>query len=239
MTQTQKTFFLVIVAIAVIFLCTLGVWQTERLEWKTNLIKQVELAQKQPFVNINKIASLGDVKPDLYNYRKGRATGVVIQNSAHYLIPRVHEGKSGGHVIQLVRLLPSQKLLLVNRGWFEEDQDFSKFRTVASIQAEGMIKPFLTQGRFQPDNDMDGNEIYWLDKNYFIQKFNMPEQDVLPFVLEQTNKSRFGNLVPHTESFELRNMHYYYACFWFSMAFLLTLFAAYFFYKTGDKKGDD
>lgn len=236
MSQTQKTIFLLLSGIAVIFLCTLGVWQAERLEWKTALIEEMAEAKNKPFINVNIMASNNVFEESFYKYRKAHASGVVMKESAHYLIPRVHDGKSGGHVVQLVRLIPSHKYMIVDKGWLGKDDAFSTFKNVASFNAKGRVRPFPTKGTFQPENQIDDQEIYWIDRDFFIEKFKLSEEDLVPFIFEQTSKSRFETLIPHSETLELRNMHYYYACFWFTMAFLLTLFAAFFLYKMSSNK---
>ncbi len=230
MSQTQKTFFFLIIAFSIILLCSLGTWQMERLKWKESLIKQIESGQRYS-LNVNALAMAG-VDPKVeYQFKRGVASGVIVNNSAHYLIPRMKNGAMGGELVQLMRLLPSNKFLIINRGWVADSVDFTSFKGVAiANNVKGFLRDLPKKGFFQPDNPDQGNEIYWIDPIQLRAGFSINEDDVLPFVFYQTNTT-LKAVAPHPAKIELRNKHFYYACFWFAMALVLFLFSAYFYYK--------
>ncbi|NIR60109.1 MAG: SURF1 family protein [Gammaproteobacteria bacterium] len=103
----------VLVAIGLLVLGALGVWQLERAEDKRVLLERYEARRQGPPIELDSPPRPGE---DLRYYRV-RVTGR-FDAGRHYLLDnQLHHGRLGFEVITPLRLRGSPAAVLVDRGW--------------------------------------------------------------------------------------------------------------------------
>ena len=205
---TVFTFFFISVFIA------LGSWQIIRLNWKNNLILEIETSLKNPPVELSEL--------NLSNYLKIKTSGSIDFEKQIYLYNLNESGTPGFEVIN--PLIIDSKNYLINRGWIpfekknsEEIYDFDESNIVGTLKSQGR------KNIFKPDNDIEEN--YW---------FSLDRDDILEF----TGK-KFSNYIiyldgnyqspkPKKITANISNNHKKYAITWFSLAISILLLYLYF-----------
>jgi surfeit locus 1 family protein len=202
------TIFFILVFIA------LGSWQIIRLNWKNNLILEIENSLKNPPVELT--------QSNQENYLKIKTTGSINFDKQIYLYNLNDNGIPGFEVVNPI--LIDNENYLINRGWIPFEKKGSQ--EINFFDEKNIIGTLKLQGRkniFKPDNDIDEN--YW---------FSLNREDILKF----TNKE-FSNYIiyldgnyqfpkPKKITTNISNNHKKYAITWFSLAISILLLYLYF-----------
>tara|TARA_Y100000389_G_scaffold29708_1_gene25257 strand:- start:76 stop:729 length:654 start_codon:yes stop_codon:yes gene_type:complete len=209
-----KFLFSVFVFFFISVFVVLGSWQIVRLNWKLNLISEIESALiKQP-VELSKSQNK--------NYLKIKTSGKIDYDKQIYLYNLNDEGKPGFEVINPI--LIDTKNYLINRGWIEFNK---KGALEINKQDEkniiGILKKQNKANRFKPENDIEKN--YW---------FTLNREDI--FAYTGKNFSEYiiyldGNYQipkPKIINADISNNHKKYAITWFSLAISILLLYLYF-----------
>tara|TARA_Y100001970_G_scaffold287534_1_gene412430 strand:+ start:164 stop:772 length:609 start_codon:yes stop_codon:yes gene_type:complete len=192
----------------------LGSWQIIRLNWKNNLILEIESSLKNPPVELN--------KSNLENYLKIKTSGLIDFDKQIYLYNLNDSGTPGFEVLNPI--LIDDENYLINRGWIPFEKKGSK--DINFFDGNNIIGTLKLQGRkniFKPDNDIKEN--YW---------FSLNREDILKF----TGK-KFSNYIiyldgnyqlpkPKKITANISNNHKKYAITWFSLAISILLLYLYF-----------
>ena len=205
---TVFTFFFISVFIA------LGSWQIIRLNWKNNLILEIEDSLKKPPVELS--------KSNVENYLKIKTSGSIDFEKQIYLYNLNDNGVPGFEVVNPFYI--DDKNYLINRGWIP----FEKKDTDEIIKFDGknVVGTLKKQGRkniFKPDNDLKKN--YW---------FSLDREDVLSFTGKEFSEYIIylnGNYtlpIPKKITANVSNNHKKYAITWFSLAISILLLYLYF-----------
>ena len=205
---TVFTFFFISVFIA------LGSWQIIRLNWKNNLILEIEESLKNPPVELS--------KSNVENYLKIKTSGSIDFEKQIYLYNLNDNGVPGFEVVNPFSV--DDKNYLINRGWIP----FEKKDTNEIIEFDGknIVGTLKKQGRkniFKPDNDLKKN--YW---------FSLDREDVLSFTGKEFSEYIIylnGNYAlpkPKKITANISNNHKKYAITWFSLAISILLLYLYF-----------
>ena len=102
----------VFTAIAVALFIALGMWQLQRAHLKEGIESRFEQRLSEPYRELLSVDELQDVE-----YRKLRLQGRY-DNSRNLLVDnQLHRGRAGYHVLTPLRLIDSDRIVLVNRGW--------------------------------------------------------------------------------------------------------------------------
>ena len=195
-------------------LLSLGFWQLYRLNWKLNLINEIENSLKNDPVELS--------KTDKKNYLKIKTSGEIDFDRQIYLYNLNESGKPGFEVINPI-VIDNQNYL-INRGWIKFDQKNKP--QINSFNQENIIGTLKLQSKassFKPENDLKKN--YW---------FTLNRDDIFSF----TGK-RFSNYIiylngdyespkPKEITANISNNHKKYAITWFSMAISIFLIYLYF-----------
>ena len=139
---TAFTFFFISVFIA------LGSWQIIRLNWKNNLILEIEESLKKPPVELS--------KSNVENYLKIKTSGSIDFEKQIYLYNLNEKGTPGFEVIN--PLMIDSKNYLINRGWIPFEKKNSE--EIYEFEENNIIGTLKSQGRkniFKPDNDIEEN----------------------------------------------------------------------------------
>ncbi len=207
----------------------LGVWQIQRLDWKTNLIEQIESRQNQSAYDFTVINPFQDW--EALNYRRAFAVGDFMFMHSIKVRPKTLEGKVGYHLLTPLRLKDGG-IVIVNRGWVPEGTDITEeYWNSEDINITGILRQSTKPNSFTPENNPKNNEWYWHDLNLIAREIGFDR--VAPIILHQDAAEMKEGDAPYPiggqVNLTLRNAHKIYAATWFLLAFSLIL--VWFFYS--------
>jgi surfeit locus 1 family protein len=191
--------------LAFAILIGLGVWQLERLTWKTELLRQIDAAEAQPAV---------DWRPGLPDFAKVRITGRWRAEAALFGA----EGRQvRGAPVMGARLLGVLERdgagpVLVDRGWVPGDA--KPAAPAGEAVVEGWMHPPATPGWFAAADDLKGLRFYTLDPARIAAALGVGP--VAPFVLVALGPP--GTPDPARALPRPPNDHLSYALTWFGLA---------------------
>ena len=209
-----KFLFTVFVIFFVLVFIALGTWQIIRLNWKNNLILEIENSLKNSPVELN--------RNKIENYLKIKTSGVIDFDKQIYLYSLNDSGIPGFEVINPILIMDES--YLINRGWIPfEKKDTPEINIFDQNNIIGTLKAQGRKNIFKPDNDIKEN--YW---------FSLDREDIFKF----TNK-RFSQYIiyldgnyqfprPKKITANISNNHKKYAMTWFSLAISILLLYLYF-----------
>ena len=141
----NKFLFSVFVYFIILVLILLGSWQLYRLNWKLDLIKQIEDSLK------NKPIELTETKEK--NFLRVKTSGKINFQKQIYLYNLNESGKPGFEVINPI--LINNKNYLINRGWIPFDKkNKSEINLVNQNNIVGTLKTQSKANSFKPKNDI-------------------------------------------------------------------------------------
>jgi len=210
----HKFLFSVFIIFFILVFVALGSWQIVRLNWKNNLILEIENSLKNPPVELT--------NSNLENYLKIKTSGSIDLEKQIYLYNLNDTGTPGFEVINPI--LINDTNYLINRGWIPFEKKNSQ--EINIFDENDIIGTLKLQGRkniFKPDNDLEEN--YW---------FSLNREDILKFTGKEFSKYIIylnGNYqVPKPKKItaNISNNHQKYALTWFSLAISILLLYLYF-----------
>ena len=210
----HKFLFSVFTIFFILVFVALGSWQIVRLNWKNNLILEIENSLKNPPVELT--------NSNVENYLKIKTSGSIDLEKQIYLYNLNDTGTPGFEVINPI--LINNTNYLINRGWIPFEKKNSQEINV--FDENDIIGTLKLQGRkniFKPDNDLEEN--YW---------FSLNREDILKFTGKEFSKYIIylnGNYqVPKPKKItaNISNNHQKYALTWFSLAISILLLYLYF-----------
>ena len=210
----HKFLFSVFIIFFIFVFIGLGTWQIIRLNWKNDLILEIENSLKNPPVE------LAQSKKE--NFLKIKASGFIDFDKQIYLYNLNDSGTPGFEVINPITI--GDENFLINRGWIPFEKKGTQ--EINIFDQENIIGTLKLQGRkniFKPDNDLDEN--YW---------FSLNREDILKFTGKKFSKYIIyldGNYQlprPKKITANISNNHQKYAITWFSLALSILLLYLYF-----------
>ena len=210
----HKFLFSVFTIFFILVFVALGSWQIVRLNWKNNLILEIENSLKNPPVELT--------NSNVENYLKIKTSGSIDLEKQIYLYNLNDTGTPGFEVINPI--LINDTNYLINRGWIPFEKKNSQ--EINIFDENDIIGTLKLQGRkniFKPDNDLEEN--YW---------FSLNREDILKFTGKEFSKYIIylnGNYqVPKPKKItaNISNNHQKYALTWFSLAISILLLYLYF-----------
>ncbi len=164
----HKFLFSVFIIFFIFVFIGLGTWQIIRLNWKNNLILEIENSLKNPPVE------LAQSKKE--NFLKIKTSGSIDFDKQIYLYNLNESGTPGFEVINPIMI--GDENFLINRGWIPFEKKGTQEINV--FDQKNIIGTLKLQGRkniFKPDNDLDEN--YW---------FSLNREDILKFTGKNFSK---------------------------------------------------
>ena len=164
----NKFLFSAFVYFIILVLLSLGSWQLYRLNWKLELISQIESSLKNNPVELS--------KADKKNYLRIKTSGTIDFDNQIYLYNLNESGKPGFEVINPI-LIEGQNYL-INRGWIPfNKKNQSEINLFNSGNIVGTLKIQSKANSFKPDNDIKENYWFTLDRDdifsYTGKKFSL------------------------------------------------------------------
>jgi len=210
----HKLLFSVFIIFFIFVFIGLGTWQIIRLNWKNNLILEIENSLKNPPVEL--------AQSNKENFLKIKTSGSIDFDKQIYLYNLNESGTPGFEVINPITI--GDENFLINRGWIPFEKKGTQEINV--FDQKNIIGTLKLQGRkniFKPDNDLDEN--YW---------FSLNREDILKFTGKNFSKYIIyldGNYQlprPKKITANISNNHQKYAITWFSLALSILLLYLYF-----------
>ena len=210
----NKFLFSVFVYFIILVLLSLGSWQLYRLNWKLELISQIESSLKNNPVELS--------KADKKNYLRIKTSGTIDFDNQIYLYNLNESGKPGFEVINPI--LIGNENYLINRGWIPFDKkDKAEINLINTNRIIGTLKKQSKANSFKPENDIEKN--YW---------FTLDRDDIFSYTGKKFSKyiiyinGDYKTPEPKVITANISNNHKKYAITWFSMAISILLIYLYF-----------
>lgn len=195
-------------------LISLGWWQIERLQWKENIIAELDNRNDQ-----NPAETPLVLNEDVKEFDRGFIEGQFLYTMPPLFVgPRTHQKESGYHVHQPFRTT-NGVTIMINRGWIP-----------ASMRNQTVPLPQLKKigGHLRHPQKMsmgvqnrpESNLWYWADIGAINEYYKINATNLVLYQ-EVGYDGEYPVLfdgLPYP-----RNKHFQYAVFWFGMAFLLLI----------------
>ena len=210
----NKLLFSVFVYFIILTLLSLGFWQIYRLNWKLELIEQIENSLKNDPVELSNI--------EKKNYLRIKTSGDIDFDKQIYLYNLNDAGKPGFEVINPIKI--GDENYLINRGWIPfEKKDLPEINLFDQNQIVGTLMLQTKASSFKPENDIQNN--YWFTLNRKdISKFT--GRNFSEYVIYLNGDYKIPK--PRVITAKISNNHKKYAITWFSMAISILLIYLYF-----------
>ena len=151
----HKFLFSVFIIFFIIVFIALGSWQIIRLNWKNNLILEIETSLKNPPVELT--------KSNKQNYLRIKTSGIIDFEKQIYLYNLNNLGTPGFEVLSPI-LIDGENYLL-NRGWIPFEKKYMP--EINILDQDNIVGTLKAQGRkniFKPDNDIKENYLFSLNR---------------------------------------------------------------------------
>ena len=210
----HKFLFSVFIIFFIFVFVGLGTWQIIRLNWKNNLIIEIENSLKNPPVEL--------AESNKENFLKIRTSGSIDFDKQIYLYNLNDVGKPGFEVVNPIKI--GDENYLMNRGWIPfEKKGLPEINLVDQNQIVGTLMLQTKPSSFKPENDIEKN--YW---------FTLDREDILKFTGRNFSEyviylnGDYKIPKPRVITAKISNNHKKYAITWFSMAISILLIYLYF-----------
>ena len=193
---------------------SLGSWQLYRLNWKLELISQIESSLKNNPVELS--------KADKKNYLRIKTSGTIDFDNQIYLYNLNESGKPGFEVINPI-LIEGQNYL-INRGWIPfNKKNQLEINLFDSDNIVGTLKTQSKANSFKPNNDVEENYWFTLDRDDI---FSYTGKNFSKYIIYLNGDYKVPK--PKVITANISNNHKKYAITWFSMAISILLIYLYF-----------
>ena len=210
----NKFLFSVFVYFIILVLLSLGFWQLYRLNWKLNLLSEIDSSLRNDPVEFSKV--------DKKNYLRIKTSGIVDFNKQIYLYNLNESGKPGFEVINPIII--NNENYLINRGWIPFDKkDKPEINLINERNIIGTLKLQHKASTFKPENDINKNYWFTLNREDIFKYTGKKFSDYIIYLNGDYKLPK-----PKAITANISNNHKKYAITWFSMAISILLIYLYF-----------
>ena len=208
-----KFLFSIFVFFFISVFLALGSWQIIRLNWKLELINQIETSLKDIPVNLSNSKHK--------NYLRIKTRGSIDFEKQIYLYNLNEKGKPGFEVINPLKVGNNNYLL--NRGWipFNKKED-ETINVIDENYINGVLRKQIKPNIFKPKNDLSENYWFTLDRDDI---FKFTGKNFSPYIIYLSGNNEFPK--PKSITANISNNHKKYALTWFSLAISILLIYLY------------
>ena len=200
----------------VVLMVGFGTWQLQRLEWKENLILQIEEGLKQSPVALPLLLKgISEVE-----YKRYKVTGIFQHDKEMHLFSTNLNGKPGYHIYTpLIR--PNGAPVILNRGWVPEELKEQESRqgglTKGLVTLNGIARLSRARTMFVPENNIKSNRWYYANIGEMATASSL--ETVVPIFLEaESTSGDFNWPRGGITRVNLPNRHLEYVFTWYSFA---------------------
>ncbi len=210
----HKLLFTILIFFFISVFIALGTWQIFRLNWKLELISQIENSLKKPPVELTYSSKK--------NFLKIETKGKIDFNKQIYLYNLNDKGEPGFEIINPLEV--NNENFLINRGWIPfEKKNKKDINIFNEKKITGILKKQTKYSIFKPKNDISNN--YWFTLNR-EDIFLFTGKKFSPFIIYSNNDNQLP--IPKKITSKISNNHKKYAITWFSLAISILLLYLYF-----------
>ena len=195
---------------------SLGTWQLYRLQWKQDLISQIDKGLKStPIKYSNKIKN---------DYQRVVLNGKYNYENQIYLYSLNAKGQPGFDVITPFKTIEGDNVL-VNRGWINKEMK-NKTEINLSNKSEifGLLRKIVKKNIFKPENDTEKNIWFSININQIKKITGKNFSNHVVFLEDNVT-----NLpVPKKITIDVPNNHLKYAITWYSISISILFYFLYF-----------
>lgn len=222
MTARRPIALLVAAGIVFLVLMGLGVWQVQRLAWKTDLIARVDARVAADPVPAPPPAEWAGLTAENAEYRRVSVGGEYRPDS-DVLVQAVTE-RGAGFWVMTPLVTDDGWTVLVNRGFVAADRRDDRPLPQGPQAVTGLLRLSQPDGAFLRANDPQAARWYSRDTQAIAATLGLP--DVAPYFIDA---DRAGDAQPigGLTVIAFRNSHLTYALTWFAMAGGLLVLVAY------------
>jgi surfeit locus 1 family protein len=217
-------------------LIVLGTWQVNRLEWKENLLSQIDERLKSQPVTIDQI--IENVKDEkAFEYQPVTVEGVFDHSKEQHFFA-THQGRTGYYVYTPLSF--EGGTVFINRGFVEFDLKNPELRPQGQITGRvsvtGLARKMLNEkpSSLIPDNDPVKNIFYWKDLILMakMSELTIADDQVQPFFIDAVKSDIPGGYpIGGVTLIDLPNNHLSYAFTWYGLAATLLVIAGVFLFR--------
>ncbi len=197
----------------------LGLWQLERMEWKNELVAEMQGRMSAPAMRLPDPIEA----PRELRFRRVELTGTFLHDRELYRAAQTHGNDRGWDVIAPLRLSDG-RTVLVNRGWVPTPKKPPEARPESLVEGEVTIEGIVRLGGWQgmefvrPENDPDGNVWVWMDLDAMAQAAGLESPVTQVYVDAAKGQTPGEYPIGGQTRVNLRNQHLEYALTWFMLA---------------------
>ena len=199
-------------------LLSLGIWQVQRLSWKTEIVDRIETRLAAEPVPVPE-----DAEPAADRYLRVRADGTVGERELHVYTSAPPHGV-GYRVIAPLTLDDGRQILL-DRGFVPIDQKDAP-RHAGQITVEGTLAWPRETDSFTSAPDREEN--VWFARDVALMADALGTE---PVMLVTARSDDIAGPMPLPVSPAIRNAHLEYAITWFSLAAVWTVMTLYLLWR--------
>jgi len=201
----------------------LGFWQLDRASQKEQAV-----IERHDRIDDGVLKLSGnEVDAELVRYRQVEINGEFLGDAQFFLDNRKYKQTAGYYVMVPLKLMGSERAVLVNRGWIAQGYDRTLLPQVevpsGPQQLEGVVRVPSAQG-FRLEEKADAPRRLYIDLEQIGESIGMK---LLPFVIRQQSELNSGSGDGLVREWKVEQkdsepaMHYGYALQWFAFALLL------------------
>ncbi len=202
---------------ALALLVGLGIWQLQRLAWKTELIARAEAGLNAPPVPLEGLPA----DPAALDWRRVVVRGQLLAGRNFAYGSQVRAGQPGARLFTPLRLADGT-IVLVDRGFLPQEQlpprEPQPLTRLQEVEIRGVLEDHRgdRRGPFTPENDLAARRWFYLDPAELARWVGRP---VEPLVI-RAEWAKPAVLLAQVEPVRLdrRNPHLGYAITWFGLA---------------------
>ncbi|MGE3247716.1 MAG: SURF1 family protein [Beijerinckiaceae bacterium] len=213
-------------------LCSLGVWQLRRLEWKLGIIARMEQRMHAPAVALPPETVWEGLAEADSEYRKYRLRGVFEHGKEALIFRAANPGSLGpGYQVLTPLRLADGSRVIVNRGFVPENLRDPAKRLAGQVSGEvtitGVLRKPEDRNSFTPPDKPAEKLWYTRDPLAIARAYGM--ERAAPFTIDaDANANPGGWPRGAATQIRIRNDHLSYALTWFGLAAtLLAVYAAF------------
>lgn len=205
-----------LVAGLVVVLTGLGIWQVQRLGWKTDLIERVEtrLASAASDAPGPSVWPALDQKAD--EYTRVTVTGEYLPGSDALVMAVTEHG--GGYWVMSPLRTSDGWILWINRGFVPQDHSTPADRPLpgGEQQISGLLRMSQPGGAFLRSNDPAGDR--WYSRDVAALSASRGIDEAAPYFIDAARGNRDALPIGGLTVVTFRNAHLSYAITWFALA---------------------
>ena len=203
----------------------LGVWQVQRLAWKTDLVRTIDDRVHAPVMPLPDEADWPGLRPADYAYRHVEITGTFDHGREVHVFRPLGDAKGPFHGIGDLVLtplhLPTGAIVIVNRGFVPMDRLLPETRLAGQVGGvvtiTGLMREPESRNLFTPADDPARAQWFTRDPGAIATANGL--ERVAPFTIDADSSAVPGGLPQGGETvLDIPNNHLSYALTWFGLA---------------------